>query len=261
MQLLSIIIPTYNPGPTLEKTITSVLNQTYKNIELLIVDGASAEKTLKFLHSFKDDRIKITSEKDKGIYDAMNKGIKMAKGEWLYFLGSDDRFYDDKVVDDFFGFISSNACDVVYGNVYSTRFKGIYDGRFSERKIYTMNICHQAIFFNKNVFDTIGMFDLKYKAQADWDHNMKWWFAEDIHHLFYDRIIAAYSDGGFSSEGDIVFKENKLANYLMYSKEKLSLKKRWLVVKTELVVNVKKKNTLLLLKMIGACVRAFFIKH
>src|SRR5690606_10153742 len=102
--LISIIIPTYNSAKTLRQALTSVVGQTYKKIEVLIIDGCSNDDTLVIVQSYaaEDSRLKWVTEPDNGIYDAMNKGIQLAKGEWLYFLGSDDKLHDEYVLEKIF---------------------------------------------------------------------------------------------------------------------------------------------------------------
>ena len=95
---VSIVTATYNAAHTLRDTIESVLAQDYGDIEYIVVDGASTDGTLALLHSYEsrfDGRMRWVSEPDKGIYDAMNKGVKMATGDWIYFLGCDDYLYPD----------------------------------------------------------------------------------------------------------------------------------------------------------------------
>src|ERR1700722_16529958 len=98
--LLSIIIPTYNSQNTILTALQSIVKQSFDDFEIIIVDGLSNDDTVTIVKNFQDDRIKIISELDNGIYDAMNKGIDRAKGDWLYFLGSDDRLYNDTVLED-----------------------------------------------------------------------------------------------------------------------------------------------------------------
>src|SRR5246127_4505724 len=101
----SVIIPTYNSAKTISQSIQSVLRQSFTGYEVLIIDGASTDDTLAITSAFNSERIKTISEKDRGVYDAMNKGIKLAKGQWLYFLGSDDALYDDSVLEKIKGLI------------------------------------------------------------------------------------------------------------------------------------------------------------
>ncbi len=197
-------MPTFNSAATLDIALESIIHQTFQNIEVLIIDGLSGDDTIEIAKKYQLEfpQIKIISEKDKGIYDAMNKGIGIAKGEWLYFMGSDDSLYETNTLERFFRHEKMKSFDVVYGNVYSTRFNGVYDGEFTYLKLTSKNICHQSIFFRKRVFKKIGNFNLKYKAHADWDHNIKWFYSSNISKLYINQVVANYADGGYSSLND-----------------------------------------------------------
>jgi len=240
MLKISIIIPTYNATKTLSVALESILEQTFTDYEILIVDGLSTDNTVEIAKSYLDKRIKIISEKDSGIYDAMNKGIQLAKGEWLYFLGSDDRLFDIKVLENIQQSILKCNCDVVYGDVFSTRFKGRYSGEFEFKELLTKNICHQSIFFKKSVFEKTGLFDLKYKGHADWDHNFKWFFNPLIQKKYFDLVVAEYADGGFSSmNNDEMFEEDRVLNFLKYGKKKLPFKLRLSLLLKEIKKNIR----------------------
>ncbi len=228
--IFTIIIPTFNCAGTIAACLESILKQTFKDFEILLQDGGSTDETLQVAAAIqsKDSFIHIVTEKDSGIYDAMNRAISRAQGTWLYFLGSDDRLYDTQVLQDIYAeIIKMPQFEVVYGNVWSERFNGTYDGAFDKNKILQKNISHQAILFNKSVFATTGLFDSTYKAQADWDHNLKWILSPTIKSLFVDRIIAYYADGGFSSlNGDDTFYRDLRLNYLYYGRQTLPAEKK-----------------------------------
>jgi|GEM_PF-865102 len=198
----SIIIPTHNTSGILPKALDSILAQTYKNYEIIIVDGDSTDGTLGIVKKYEkkfDGRLRWVSEPDSGIYDAMNKGIGMARGEWIYFLGSDDIFYSKKVLEEVSQKIETSDTDIIYGNVQWGDTDKIYDGKFSALKLMEKNICHQAIFFKRSLFDKIGKFDLKYKLWADWVSNMRWFNDESIKREYFEIIVAKYGTEGFSS--------------------------------------------------------------
>jgi len=229
----SIIIPTYNSSEYIKACLLSLISQTFENFEIIIIDGLSTDNTIKVCNFFEDKRIKILSEKDNGIYDAMNKGIKLAKGDWLYFLGSDDSFYSNQTL----ALVSKTLLDndIVYGNVLSSRFDGKYDGQFDDKKIEHKNICHQAIFLNKKVFNKIGNFNIKYISHADWDHNLRWFFSEKIKNTYVDLIIANYADGGFSSyHGDHSFAQIKTFKIAFLRKSEISFAQKLNILQTEL---------------------------
>lgn len=216
MPKISIIIPTYNSEEFIQTAIESIVIQTYEEYEILIIDGNSSDKTVDSIKkmSQKHQQIRYISEKDKGIYDAMNKGIELAKGEWLYFLGSDDALNDKKVLQKVADTL--NGFDVVYGNVIRSSTQKEYAGEFTYEKLNQKNICHQALFVHKSVFKTVGKFNLKYKVLADWIHNFAWFSTPKIKHKFIDLVIAKYNDEGFSSNtSDLAFKKDKFLLFLL----------------------------------------------
>ncbi len=250
--MFSIIIPTYNSAKTLKYCLDSIECQTFPNFEILIMDGDSSDSTLEIANQYHDERIRIYSEIDKGIYDAMNKGIRVAKGEWLYFLGSDDKFINNAVLEKIANFLKSNSYDVVYGNITSTRFNGVYGGKFDVHRILNQNICHQAIFFNKKVFQKIGVFNLKFKIHADWDHNLKWFLSNKVNKSYIDLVIAEYADGGFSSNYDEVFRKEKLLVYLKNVKNQIPMKTRLQFLINEFRQMRIRENRMLFLKYVVA---------
>jgi len=214
----SIVIPTYNAGDTLAACLDSIIAQSFSNFEILIVDGLSTDNSRDIATAYQDDRIRFVSEKDKGIYDAMNKGIKLAKGEWIYFIGSDDKLYDEKVLANVAA-MTDNNFDVLYGDVYSKRFNGIYDKGFTIEKIYGKNICHQAIFLRKRIFSIVGNYDTRFRIFADWDHNLKWFLHAGIRKKYIDLVIADYADNGFSStNSEEIFFDKKDELFIKYGK-------------------------------------------
>jgi len=190
------------------------MKQNFERIEHLIVDGGSSDGTLDLVSSY--PHLKLLRGPDGGIFDAMNKGIAASSGDWVYFLGADDYFVDENVLRDLLPAFD-DSFDVIYGDVVSSRFGGRYDGPFDAIKIRKKNICHQAIFFRRHVFERIGVFDMTYKSHADWDHNMRWFLNDNISRKYVDRVIAVYADGGFSSVNpDLMFQRDRLFRYLTY---------------------------------------------
>lgn len=253
--LLSIITPTLNSASTIEDCLKSVANQTYKNIEHLIIDGVSTDATLHIIKKSQSEysHIRVISEKDNGIYDAINKGIRIAKGQWLYFLGSDDKLYDTSVFESIFYNSEYIKFDVLYGNVISPIFNGKYDGRFDIEKLFCKNICHQAIFFRRKVFDLIGDYNIDYKIFADWDHNFKWFLNPAITKIYLDKIIAVFAARGSSSIcKDELFEAEKEINFLKVSNGKI---RRNLKEKALKIVLVKLFKRHKYLKLSGFCIR------
>jgi glycosyltransferase involved in cell wall biosynthesis len=229
----SIIMPTFNSAKTLFVAMDSVLKQTFSDFEIIIVDGLSSDSTLDILKRYRDKRIKIFSESDNGIYDAMNKGVEYANGDWLFFMGSDDHFYEKTTLKKLIAHEGFKTHTVVYGNVNSKIFNGLYDGEFTYSKLTKKNICHQSIFFHKTVFKKIGKFNTKYLVEADWDHNLKWFFSSKIKHMYVDQTITNYGENGVSSKtpGDPVFYKEKFFKIVWLGIDKLSF--------SEIIYNIK----------------------
>jgi glycosyltransferase involved in cell wall biosynthesis len=199
----SIIIPTYNSERALECCLGSILDQHFSEFEIIIVDGLSSDQTLEIAKKKNDPRIRMYSETDRGIYDAMNKGIDLARGVWLLFLGSDDRLFDGFVLKDAHDYLIKTTAEFVYGNSQlvggsiPTEEGPIYDGEFSLGKLFLKNICHQSIFYSKNIFHKIGYYDTKYPIFADYELNLRCFATVAVQ--YYDRTISLFNCDGISS--------------------------------------------------------------
>jgi len=210
---LSIIICTYNSSKTLPKTLNSILTQSYDDYEVLAIDGLSSDGTIEIIKSYEkkfNGKLRFISEKDSGVYEAMNKGIDLAKGDWIYFLGSDDVFYSKNVLERISKEIEKSDWDVVYGNVKWGETEKIYDGEFSRLKLMSQNICHQAIFFRRSIFQKFGKFEIKYKALADYVFNMKWFNDKNVKREYVELVVAKYNTAGLSANiQDEEFEKNR----------------------------------------------------
>ncbi len=195
---ISIATVVYNGGSTLSQAIESVINQRYSDIEYLIIDGASKDNTLNIAEYYASqyDFIKIKSEPDAGIYDAMNKAQRFATGDFLIFLGSDDIFYNENVIDDFAKSVT-DVSSVYYGDVIAKITNEQWYGTFSTEKIIMQNISHQAIFYPKNIYKQFT-YNLRYKLFADWDYNLRVWSRYGPFSRI-ELIVAVYAQNGASS--------------------------------------------------------------
>lgn len=196
---VSVIIVVYNAERTLKASIDSVLGQSYDNVELVVIDGSSTDNTINIIASYGDRIGYFTSEKDKGIYDAMNKGIVAAKGEWLYFLGSDDELKNTTVISDVFENRELGKNEFVYGNIRLRSSNNVLGGSRTYKELIEKNISHQAIFYHKDIFRKTGPYDLKYKVLADYDQNLKIFRDEAIEKLFVPLDICLFNDKGGAS--------------------------------------------------------------
>lgn len=170
--MVSIIIATYNSGKTLEKCLDSVAHQRLHDWECIIIDGRSKDNTVGIIEDYvnRDRRFRYISEPDKGIYDALNKGVRMARGEWLYVLGSDDWLAEyglDNLVEK-----AGNNTDVVYGNIIDAYPNGTF--RVIKPKPihyfkYFMPMSHQGVIVKLEAVKKLKGFDLRYHVMADYN--------------------------------------------------------------------------------------------
>lgn len=187
------------------------------------MDGVSNDETLDIVESYNDKRIHIYSEKDSGIYDAMNKGVDKAKGEWLYFIGSDDKLYNNTVLETIFLNIQKTKRKIIYGSVEIVGDSGwakdgeIYDGYFDLDKLLNKNINHQAIFYHKSVFKKMGNYNILYRICGDYDFNLKCYSKYKF--LYINIIIAKFQGGNTSfSKLDTHYNEDRWINIASYYK-------------------------------------------
>lgn len=202
---ISVITVCYNAVGTIEKTIENVLSQTYNNIEYVVVDGCSNDGTLDIIKKYSDKIAKYVSEKDEGIYDAMNKGIALSTGDYVIFINANDTFYSDDVIEKVITAIEKNSdSKFVFGNAnYVREDNSSYIEYFSDRDVipnlYFGNICHQSIFYHKSLFEKYGVFDKNIKILADWDYNCKILIENKEKSLFIDIPVCNFQLGGLSS--------------------------------------------------------------
>lgn len=223
--MISIIIPTYNSERTIKRCLDSIVEQTFADWEVLLMDGVSKDNTLEIARSYNDSRIRIYSEPDKGIYDAMNKGIKKSKGEWLYFLGSDDYLYTPSVLELMAKEMNSEY-KIVYGEVDASQLQAEYRGEWRP-ELMEFNRCHQAIFYHRGIFDEYGMYDLSYKLYADYIYNLNAFWKYHVPTKHIDVVVAHYSAGGASASGnDPQFERDINFIYLQLGKNMYPIQKR-----------------------------------
>ncbi|AZL54036.1 glycosyltransferase [Aliarcobacter skirrowii] len=206
--LISIVTVVFNGVKYLEETIKSVINQKYNNIEYIIVDGGSNDGTIDIIKKYEDKIDYWLSEEDNGIYDAMNKGLEFASGDWIYFLGSDDKLISEGIQSMFK--VKRDKTSVYYGNVIMFSSKEKWGQLYT--KIHTMfyNIPHQAIFYPK-IYYKNAKFDLDYKSASDHIYLMNYVNSKNANWIYVDINIAEYNDciGISSINQDIKFRKNQ----------------------------------------------------
>ena len=176
MSLFTVITVTYNARQTIELTIKSVQEQTYKQIEHIIVDGKSTDGTIELIQQLKDENTQWISEKDNGIYDAMNKASSLSKGSYICYLNAGDTFYEKETVEKLMLSAKENKSpDILYGETVVVDIKGkfLHNRRLKAPSKLTwksfkqgMLVCHQAFIINRRIFEP---YDLSYRFSADVD--------------------------------------------------------------------------------------------
>lgn len=198
---LSIITVCYNAAPLIQHTLFSAISQTFQDFELVIIDGASKDNTIALLNSFESKIGTIVSEKDAGIYDAMNKGVTHAKGEWIYFLNAGDAFFDNLVLEKVFKEISTVNPDFLYAKVQTSNEPTGINYIAGESVVlkdfwHKYPICHQATFAKRDVFNKIGMFNTKYQLISDTEWFIRLFGRKEIKSYFMNEVVAFYDVTG-----------------------------------------------------------------
>lgn len=214
---ISIITITYNSAATVEQTILSVLDQDYKDIEYIIVDGASTDGTMEIVNRYKDRIAKIVSEKDKGLYDALNKGISMATGEVTGILHSDDFYTGHSVISHVMDLFEKENCDGVYADLYYVNRdhtdkivrkwnSGAYHaGRF----INGWMPPHPTFFVKTFCYKKFGAFDLEFRTSADYELMLRFIEKHKIRLAYLPEYIINMRTGG---QSNVSLKNRVIAN-------------------------------------------------
>ena len=208
---VSIITATYNSAATLEDTIKSVLQQTYSNIEYIIIDGASKDNTLDIVKQYEPqfgERLKWLSENDSGIYDAMNKGIKMATGEIVGILNSDDYFTSPDVIERMVATFDDQSLDAVYGDIHFIR-----DGKpekcvryYSSKRFrpfwlrFGFMPAHPSFYCRREVFEKAGLYKIDYKIGSDYEMMVRLFMVHKIRAKYLPIDFVTMRTGGTSTK-------------------------------------------------------------
>lgn len=199
---VSVITVCYNAEEFIEQAINSVLEQTYKNIEYIVIDGNSNDNTVPIITKYIEKISYFLSEPDTGIYDAMNKGIKAASGEILYFLNSDDVFYDQYVVENIITeFMKDNTLELIYcpivirNPITNESFVKTHQ-KVTKSFFIDSSICQQGIFFKATAFKKCGMFDDSYKIVGDYEWELRAFYKYNLKRKYYPCISVTFRDGG-----------------------------------------------------------------
>lgn len=200
---ISIITVCLNSAKFMESTILSVLNQTYKNIEYIIIDGGSTDGTAEIIKKYEGKIDYWVSEPDKGISDAFNKGILASTGEIIGFINSQDYYFSCDVIQKIVAvFINNKEAKIVYGKTYyvpvdSSEIVGVMGEEFTEERMSKRNIMpHQSLFVRREVFEQFGLFRLEYKIVMDYEHLLR--VTKTYKPFFLNEGLAVMTLGGIS---------------------------------------------------------------
>ncbi len=209
---ISIITATYNSGATLRDTIESVLSQNSPNWQHVIVDGGSKDNTVEIIKEYEpryQGRLKWISERDKGLYDAMNKGIAMADGDVIGILNSDDFYSSKDVLSRVVSELSNYDIDAVYGDIHfvddddlntSVRY---YSSKFFRRWMMKMGYqpAHPSFYCKKSIYDKYGYFDIEFKVAADFENMLRFIYINKIKTKYLNFDFVTMRTGGASTNG------------------------------------------------------------
>jgi glycosyltransferase len=216
---ISIITATFNAKSTIEAAIKSVINQTHPHIEYIIVDGGSTDGTLDVIETYKPFIRHFVSEPDMGIYDALNKGIRMATGDVVGFLHADDLFDTDSTLEMVAKYFQDSKICAVYGDLEYVNFQNPEKViRYWKSKAFTKALLkagwmppHPTLFVQRKIYNEIGGFNLKYKISADYDFVLRLFSNTNFAFMYIPSVITRMRVGGTSNKN--------LKNIIQKSKE------------------------------------------
>jgi len=211
---VSIITVCYNSSATIEATINSVLSQSYNNIEYIVIDGKSTDKTLEIVKRF-SGITKLISEPDEGLYYAMNKGIQIAEGDIIGILNSDDVFYDNQIVEKVVNHYNKMNCDIVYGNIQFVNNKNDLIRVWKSKKFIKNSFLkgwhppHPSLFVKSAVYRNYGVFDTQFKIAADFDLMLRFFEKYCLSNSYLNITFVSMLVGGASNSIGGILRGNR----------------------------------------------------
>jgi glycosyltransferase len=204
---ISVITICFNNEKDIRPTLESVVNQTYSDIEYIIVDGASKDNTLKIVDDYKDKITKIISEPDKGLYDAINKGIRKATGDIVGLIHAGDQLHDQYVIEKIARHFEKNDIDMCYGHSKIMNENDMVV-RVNKSPAYKPSLMkwgwmpsHQSFYAKRKLFEQYGCYNLKYKIAADYELLLRFIYFNRLKAALLDDFIVRFSLGGTSTKG------------------------------------------------------------
>ena len=206
---ISIITVVYNNKETIKDAIDSILSQTYKNIEYIIIDGASTDGTIEIVKSYRDKITKFLSEPDKGLYDAMNKGINLATGDVVGILNSDDFYINNRVIEEVVYLFQEKKVDSLFADlvfVHPTNLNKVV--RYYDSSKFTLNKfaygwmpAHPTFFVKREAYIKYGLFKTDYKIAADYELLVRLLYKYNLKYFYLQKVLIKMRTGGISTNG------------------------------------------------------------
>lgn len=213
---VSIITIVFNNVNNIEQCLKSVLNQTYPNIEYIVIDGNSTDGTKEVIGRYSKSVSKYISESDRGLYDALNKGISYATGDIIGILHSDDIFYSNDTIQQVVDAFRNSAADLIYGNgQYISKtdnvVKRIYLSKPFKKKylLYGWIPLHTTIYVKREIFDKFGLYSLDYSIASDYDISLRWFTNDGIKKEFINSFLVKMRLGGKSTTVSLQKRKSK----------------------------------------------------
>lgn len=206
---ITIITVVFNGADTIKDTIESVLNQTYENIEYIIIDGKSSDGTMDIVNKYKDKVSKIISEPDEGLYAAINKGINISSGDIIGLLHSDDFYTDNTVLEIVAKQFDQSKADTVFADLVYVRGDNLakviryYSAKnFEPKKLkYGLMPPHPTFFVKKSIYETYGLYEMNYQIAADYEMFIRLLYKNNVSYSYIHKAIIKMRVGGLSSGG------------------------------------------------------------
>ena len=221
---ITVITPTFNSANTILANLASVKNQKYKNLEHIIIDNKSVDGTLNLIKKQNDNRIKIVSEQDNGIYDAINKGIKLAKGEIISILHSDDKYYNNHTLLNIINNFKDRNIDIIYGNLLYTKKNNLNKIiRYWKSTNYIQGMFfkgwsppHPSFFVKKKIYQKFGLYSTKIGNPADIELMYRFLELKKVNNKYINKILIKMRYGGKSNKNFFeILKQNfQILNFL-----------------------------------------------
>lgn len=204
--LVTFIVPTFNSQGHVAQALQSLADQTCRDFEVVLSDGASRDDTVRIAGTFAGrlPSLTIDSRPDQGVYDAINRAVARARGDWVLVLGSDDRIHAADTLATMAPLLRGAAAPIVYGDVVVTGPNKLgvasgarYAGPMPLERLLSINVCQQAVFYRRTLVEELGGFDLRYRVLADWEFNLRAAFRVPMQ--WVDVVVSDYAPTGLSS--------------------------------------------------------------